>query len=471
VADPTVLLITADSSLVDLVQEVVDSTPPLSFHCVATYPDACNRLQRPGVVLILAHLPQGGDVADVSHLLRTVAGSPRPAATIILSDEHRPEHALAFLRQGAVDCLDRPLSVPRLSYLIDAHTVRARLEAAREPAPKAPEVAIMGEGNPFLYVPSAPMGRLMEQVERVAPQETTILLGGETGTGKTRLAKLIHEISPRRNEPFLVVNCAALPANLMESEMFGHVRGAFTGADRDRAGKFTDAGRGTILLDEIDALPLTLQAKFLRVVEERTFEAVGANRSLTLQARLIVASNRDLEEEANAGRFRTDLYYRLNVVGFFLPPLRERRDVIRPLVHRLVADFATRNRRSVTGITEEALQALEAYHWPGNIREMRNVIERGVALCPGTEVELADLPEALRQLVEDTRPAPAPSAAAAPLRAGATLAQTKEEAEAAFILAALKRNDNNRLRAALELGISRMTLYKKLHRYGLIGSV
>jgi len=313
------------------------------------------------------------------------------------------------------------------------------------------------------------MGRLMEQVQRVAPQQTTILLGGETGTGKTRLARLIHEISPRRDQPFLVVNCAALPAELMESEMFGHVKGAFTGADRDRTGKFAEAGRGTLLLDEIDSLPLALQAKLLRVVEERTFEPVGSNHSQPMQARLIVASNRCLEKEVAAGRFRGDLHYRLDVVGFFLPPLRERRELIRPLAERLLAEFAARNGRAVTGITVEAFQALEAYHWPGNIRELRNVVERAVALCPGVEVQLADLTEAVRRPAREERPAPAPQSPAVSVPSDATLAKIKEEAETARIIEALERNDNNRLRTAAELGISRMTLYKKLHRYGLIG--
>src|SRR5262249_42272148 len=241
--------------------------------------------------------------------------------------------------------------------------------------------------------------------------------GGETGTGKTRLARLIHELSPRRDQPFLAVNCAALPASLMESEMFGHVRGAFTGADRDRSGKFAEAGSGTLLLDEIDALPLTLQAKLLRVVEERAFEPVGSNKSQAMQARLVVASNRCLEEEAAAGRFRADLYYRLDVVSFFLPPLRDPSDLIRPLVGPLVAEFAARNGRAVSGVSAEALEALEAYGWPGNIRELRNVVERGVALCPGAQVELEDLPAALRQRVREARPDPAQQPTAIPVPA------------------------------------------------------
>jgi DNA-binding NtrC family response regulator len=262
----------------------------------------------------------------------------------------------------------------------------------------------------------------------------------------------------------------------MESELFGHVKGAFTGADRDRAGKCAEVGRGTLLLDDIDALSLELQAKLLRVVEERVFEPVGSNRPQPLQARLIVASNRRLEQEEAAGRFRSDLHYRLNVVGFFLPPLRERRDLIRPLAERLLAEFAARNGRPVYSMTEEALDALEGYDWPGNIRELRNVIERAVALCPGAEVELADLTEAVQRSARPNGPVPAAGAVATGDQEGgaaataATLAQTKETAEAARIAEALERHRNNRVRAAAELGISRMTLYKKLHRYGLMGA-
>ncbi len=437
--------------------------PNLGLKTVADCGQASAQLRRPGAALALAHA--GGEVAaaDVANLLRSLAADRRPVPTIVVCEQDRPEQVLEFMRLGAAECLTRPLDLHRLAYLADVLTVRARCAAVRP----APDLIVLDGTNPFLYLPTGGMGRIMEQVQRVAPQETTVLLGGETGTGKTRLARLLHDLSPRHDLPFLTVNCAALAANLMESEMFGHVRGAFTGADRDRVGKFADAGRGTLLLDEIDALPLELQAKFLRVVEERTFEPVGSNRSQAMHARLIVASNRDLAAEVAAGRFRSDLYYRLNVVGFYLPPLRERRDLIRPLAERLRKEFAARNDRPVAAIADDALEALEAYHWPGNIRELRNVIERAVALCPGTEVQLDDLPEALRQPAGGAEPAPAVLSFTE--AASGTLTQAKEEAEAARIAAALERNNNNRLRAAAELGISRMTLYKKLHRYGLMG--
>ena len=313
---------------------------------------------------------------------------------------------------------------------------------------------------------------MMEQLHRIAPQESTILLGGETGTGKTRLAGLIHQLSRRRDRPFVTINCGALSATLIESEMFGHVKGAFTGADANRVGKFEQAGRGTLFLDEIDSLPAALQAKLLRAVEDRVFEPVGSNKTLPLQARLIAASNRPLEQEVAAGRFRADLFYRLNVVAFTPPPLRERAEGAAHLARGFVVEFARRMNRPVPELSAGVLQALDAHSWPGNIRELRNVIERAVALCDGAMIRFDDLPEGFRDLglAKPTSP-PSPLSASTPTLAEAlsTLAESKEAVEREQITAALQRNGNNRLRAAADLGICRMTLYKKLHKFGLMG--
>jgi two-component system response regulator PilR (NtrC family) len=460
----TALLVSTDPSLVASVQGVTESIADLRLEVLPGVEEACSRLGQGAVVLTLVHQPQGTDLSQVRLLVKAATAAQNPVATLVLSDRYHASQALALLRLGVVEYLARPLDLGRLSRLVDMVTLRARY-LARHLAPAPAPGEKVGETHPFLYLRSGPMGQLMEQVLRVAPQETTLLLTGETGTGKTRLARLIHERSGRSQGPFLTVNCAALTANLIESELFGHARGAFTGADRDRVGKLAEAARGTLLLDEIDSLPPALQAKLLRVAEERVFEPVGSNRTQCFEARLIAASNRDLEEEVAAGRFRSDLYYRLNVVSFYLPPLRERPEVIPPMVDRFVAEFAARNGRDLWGVSGEALGALQGYDWPGNVRELRNVIERAVALCPGPAIQLDDLPEALRS---------APTAAgvsgpAAPLPpAEGRLADTKEKAEAARILQALQRHNNNRLRTAVELGISRMTLYKKMHRYGLM---
>jgi len=464
--DYVVLLISTDASLIEPIQEVVVSVRDLHLEVCADLEEAEFCLQQDAVVLVLYHLTSSTSTTEATRLLRSVAATERPVSTIVLSEQHEAKQALTLLRQGAADYLSRPLNLSRLAYLADVLTVRARLAGVQPRA--VPAVAATGasDSGPHFAVHSEEMKQVMEQVRRVIPQNTTILLTGETGTGKTRLARLIHEQSPRRHEPFLVVNCGALSTTLIESELFGHIKGAFTGADHDRAGKFAEAGRGTLLLDDVDALSPEIQVKLLRVVDERVYEPVGGNKTRPVQARLIAASNKALEQEVQTGRFRADLYYRLNVVGFHLPALRERSSLIVPLTHQLIAEFATRNGRAVPSIVVEALAALESYHWPGNIRELRNVIERAVALCPGPEICCADLPAAIGKTVPATAAAGQTLAEARPA-APSTLAETKEEAEITRILTALKKHSNNRLRAAQELGISRMTLYKKLHKYGL----
>jgi transcriptional regulator with PAS, ATPase and Fis domain len=404
------------------------------------------------VALVLAHLPAGADPEVLTPLLHAAAAGPRRSLALVLAERCCDEHARALLAAGAAAYLALPGDLAAFTRLAGVFT---------GPAPRAQPADDGGDDDD--------LPELMAPLRRLALQDTTLLLSGETGTGKTRLARLIHELSPLRHQPLLVIDCGALSASLIESELFGHAKGAFTGADRERAGKLAAAGRGTLLLDEVNSLPLPLQGKLLRAIDERVFEPVGSERPQPVLARLLAASNVPLEREVAEGRFRRDLYYRLSVVSFELPPLRARRGRIGPLAERFLAECAARHRRDVVGLSAPAVQVLEACDWPGNIRELRNAIERAVALCQGPVIGPDDLPPAVRS------PQPWPAEAVPPTPNGlatpTTLSQSLQEAEMRRIREALMRHHNNRLRAAAELGISRMGLYKKLHKYGLIDKV
>jgi DNA-binding NtrC family response regulator len=435
------------------VREAVGTLDYLQLEICDDAEGACREVKRKDVALVLAHLGSLGGVGEATKFLWAVAATRRACPTLILADNYHEGHATALLRAGAADFLAVPPELDKLLQQITALTLRIQLPAGETTA-TAMEAA---EGQPDLV--TADLGELISQVRRVAPQDTTLLLTGETGTGKTVVARLIHDLSPRRALPFVVVDCATLSAGVIESELFGHVKGAFTGADRDRPGKLTAAGAGSIFLDEVNALPLTMQAKLLRAMGERRVEPVGAVQSLAVRARIIAASNVSLENEVADGRFRADLFYRLNVVRFHMPALRERPLAIAPLAERFLVDYAKRNKLTVRGFRPEVLEVMECYDWPGNIRELRNVVERAAALCEWGEIGLDDLPPPLQGVAPVRRPV---SKASAPLH------RSREEAEITQIKGALQKHGNNRLRAAEELGISRMGLYKKLHKYGLI---
>lgn len=301
---------------------------------------------------------------------------------------------------------------------------------------------------------------LVERLALAALHDVTVLLTGETGTGKTHVARLLHDSSPRSKHPFLTVPCGAVPANLVESAFFGHVRGAFTGATEKKVGKFEAAGEGTILLDEIDTLPLEQQASLLRVIETGEFEAVGSNQTQQCQARIIVASNWDLEDAVGQGRFRQDLYYRLNVMSFHLPPLRERVQDVTPLARAMAGRFNTRFKKDLFDVNPRTLDALEAFPWPGNIRQLENVIQQAVLVSSGPELLFEHLPQQIREHVPAPRPAvQSPSD---------SLRDNRDAVERTLILRALANNGYNRSRAAMALRISRVTLYKKMQKHGLM---
>jgi DNA-binding NtrC family response regulator len=304
------------------------------------------------------------------------------------------------------------------------------------------------------------MRDVFDVVRQVATSRATVLLLGESGTGKELVAKAIHQLSPRAKSPMVTVHCAALPATLLESELFGHEKGAFTGAHEKRIGRFEQAQGGTLFLDEIGEIDPTLQVKLLRFLGERTFERVGSNKTLMADVRLITATNKNLEEQIREGKFREDLFFRLRVVEIKLPPLRERREDLPLLARAFLKEFAFENNKKVNDFTPEAFEALMTYPWPGNVRELRTAVESAVVLSRGERVGLLDLPEPIRE--GETR-------AGHPARVPAQADLTVAEAEKHLIIRALKECDGNRTLAAGKLGMSRRTLHRKLHLYHLEG--
>jgi DNA-binding NtrC family response regulator len=307
---------------------------------------------------------------------------------------------------------------------------------------------------------SPAMKEIFEVVQQVAPTRATVLLMGESGTGKEIFAKAIHQLSPRAKQPFVTVHCAALSPTLLESELFGHEKGAFTGAHERRIGRFEQAQGGTLFLDEIGEIDAALQVKLLRFLGERTFERVGSNKTLTADVRLVAATNKNLEELVKAGTFREDLFFRLRVVEIVLPPLRERAGDIPLLAQRFLREFAEENKKSVNEFTADALELLMKYPWPGNVRELRTAIEHAVVLCRGEKITARDLPPSVR------------AGDRAGTEAGRVLERndlTVKEAEKQLIARALKETNGNRTLAAEKIGMSRRTFHRKLHVYHLEG--
>jgi DNA-binding NtrC family response regulator len=383
-----------------------------------------------------------------------------PDTVFVLVTAHGDERmAVRALRQGAYDYLPKPFDNEEVRALVGR--VRERLALRAENERLRDELA---ERHGPIIGGSPAMRRVYDLIRRAGPTDATILVTGESGTGKELVAHAIHDASPRRSRPFVALNCSALPAELVESELFGHAKGAFTGADRDREGRFEAADGGTLLLDEVGDLAAPAQAKLLRTLEERAVTRVGENAPRPVDVRLVAATNRRLDALVEDGTFREDLLYRLRVVHIQLPPLRDRRVDIPALAVHFAEELAGRHRRPVTDLADDARRALLAHDWPGNVRELRNAIERAVVLAEGTTLTAADLPTTVTGHDGPLRPADA-------ALAGLDYAEAKRRArrafDHAFLGAALERHGGNITRTAEALGLHRQSLQKLLTRAGL----
>jgi DNA-binding NtrC family response regulator len=363
------------------------------------------------------------------------------------------ETAVDAMKAGASDYVLKPFSLSEMRMVIrkelDVHNLREENRSLREALGKRYK-------HPNVVARSAKMQEVLATVERVAPTNSTVLLGGESGVGKDLIARAIHEKSRRASGPFIKINSTAIPENLLESELFGYEKGAFTGAATSKPGKFELADKGTLFLDEIGDVPPAIQVKLLRVLQEREFERLGGTRTVKVDVRMIAATNRDLREALEQGTFREDLYYRLNVVPIDIAPLRQRKEDIPDLVNLFITRFAGDSGKPVESITPEAMQILVNYHWPGNVRELQNIIERACALAKGTVLKVEDIHL-------DLRPARAVNSTSGFLPEGMTLEHWEDE----MIREALRRTNGNKSQAARLLGLSRNALRYRLSKIGI----
>jgi two-component system, NtrC family, response regulator AtoC len=392
-----------------------------------------------------------------------VAANRADTPVVVITAFGNLETAVAAIRAGAYDFLTKPFEIETISLTVGRAVGyrRLRVEVRRlrlVAEASGADATATGLGGTPLVGRSPAMRRVYDTVLRAAATDASILVTGESGTGKELVARALHDKGRRAGGPFVAINCGALPESLLESELFGHARGSFTDAHTSRAGLLVRASGGTLFLDEIGEAPAGLQAKLLRALEERRVRPVGGDDERPFDARIVCATNRDVEAEIESGRFRSDLYYRINVIRIDLPPLRERGDDVLLLAQRLVAQIAAATGKSVAGIAAPAAEKLLAYAWPGNVRELRNCIERAVALTRFEEITVADLPEAIqdyrrsRLVLDLDDPGQLP-----PL----------EEVERRYILRVLEAVHGHRTRAAEVLGLDRKTLYRKLERYGI----
>ncbi len=411
---------------------------------------------------------------DGIHLIKRAKSLPRAPICLLMTAYGSEEVAAQAIREGADDYISKGrLQIDLLRNRIDRALKQQRLESENRDLKERLDTH---SGLEHVVGQSREMVEIFDMVKQVAPSRATILILGENGTGKEMIAKAAHQLSPRAKRPLVTVHCAGLAANILESELFGHEKGAFTGAHERRVGRFELANGGTLFLDEIGEIDLTTQVKLLRFLGERTFERMGSNKTISVDVRLIAATNRNLLKLVEEGKFREDLYYRLRVVQITMPPLRSRSGDIPLLAHRFLKEFSKENRKSIREFTSDAMEALLQHGWPGNVRELRSAIEHAVVLSKGAKVSLRDLPLEIRRgaaddtglqsfekksMVEATTETRDPGFAGTQRATGLNL----HDAEKNLIFKALEQVGGNRTLAAKKLGISRRTLHRKLRQY------
>jgi len=387
---------------------------------------------------------------DGLTMLKELREAGLSIATIVISGEGDIPEAVQAIKQGAYDYLRKPVDPQHLRVLLN--NLSDHLNVSAENIRLRRRLMGAGELGPMVGQ-SLPVRRVMSLIEQVAPSSASVVITGESGTGKELAARTIHELSPRRDCAYVAINCAAIPETLMESELFGHERGAFTGADRRREGCFELANGGTLMLDEITDMRIEVQAKLLRVIEEQRLRRVGGTSELALDVRVLAASNRPLAQAILDGRLREDLFYRLNVFSIELPPLRDRIEDVEPLTKHFIRELGGYHRNPITGIDHDCLQALKACPWPGNVRQLRNVIERALIVSSGPLIKFPDLPPDLRPV--------GPPDLGFQVRVGSSL----DDIERTLIYRTIEFAGGNKTRAAEILGVSIKTLYNRLERY------
>jgi len=411
--------------------------------------EALDKLKEEDIDLIISDLkmPRLSGEELIKRALERYPNLP----IIILTGHGTIENAVEAMRNGAYDFITKPLNIDKLSLIVkraleNSSLKRQNRELLKQLKQKYSFENIIGK--------STPMKKVFETIELVAPSRANVLIYGDSGTGKEMIADAIHHNSPRRDKAYVKVHCAALPESLLESELFGHEKGAFTGAIARKRGRFELANLGTIFLDEIGEISQQTQVKLLRVIQQREFERVGGEEQVKVDVRIISATNKNLKEEIENGGFREDLYYRLNVVSIHVPPLRERKADIPLMVHKFLEEFTKENNKNIEGVTNGAIQALMSYRWPGNVRELRNVIESIVVLTKASVINEHDLPAYILSKNEQS---------SLKLPVGVSLA----EAEKRLILFTMENTGGNKTRASEILHIGRKTLHRKLAEYGI----